>query len=123
MSFETVTRNSVAIALVTGGEDVVIRDAPSALDLLMAARYEAGADRIAIAKDRVADDFFILSTGMAGEILQKFVNYHGKIAIYGDYSRYTSKPLHDFIYESNQGRDFFFVATQEEALEKLATAR
>lgn len=123
MSFETATRNNVAIALVTDGEDVVIRDVPSALDLLMAARYEADADRIAIAKDRVADDFFILSTGMAGEILQKFVNYHGKIAIYGDYSRYTSKPLHDFIYESNQGRDFFFVATQEEALEKLATAR
>ena len=42
-----------------------------------------------------------------------------KAAIYGDYSRYTSKPLRDFLYESNQGRDFFFVATREEALHRL----
>ena len=44
---------------------------------------------------------------MAGEILQKFINYHVKIAIYGDYSVYTSKPLRDFIYESNHGKDVF----------------
>lgn len=31
----------------------------------------------------------------------------------------TSKPLHDFIYESNHGRSFFFVPTKEEAIEKL----
>lgn len=123
MSFEAVTRNHVAIALVTDGDDVVIRDVPSALDLLMAARYEADADRIAIAKELIADDFFILSTGMAGEILQKYVNYQAKLAIYGDYSHYTSKPLHDFIYESNKGRDFFFVESREEALRKLAEAR
>ena len=60
---------------------------------------------------------------MAGEILQKFINYRVKAAIYGDYSRYTSKPLRDFIYESNNGRDFFFVAAREEAVEKLAGAK
>ena len=54
--------------------------------------------------------------------MQRFINYRFKFAIYGDYSRYTSKPLHDFIYESNQGKDFFFVATKEEALEKLSSA-
>ena len=50
------------------------------------------------------------------------MNYRVKMAVYGDYSRYTSKPLHDFIYESNQGNDFVFVATKEEAAEKLANA-
>jgi len=60
-----------------------------------------------------------LSTGLAGEILQKFINYHIKIAIYGDYSNYTSKPLKDFIYECNHGKDFFFTATKEEGIEKL----
>jgi hypothetical protein len=59
---------------------------------------------------------------VAGEILQKFVNYRVKAAVYGDYSRYTSKPLRDFIYESNQGRHFFFAASREEALERLAQA-
>lgn len=85
----------------------------------MTVKYETGAQRIAIDKDVVSGDFFILSTGMAGEILQKFINYHVKVAVYGDYSHYTSKPLRDFIYEANHGKDFFFVSTKEEAVQKL----
>ena len=61
-------------------------------------------------------------SGLAGEILQKFVNYRLKVAIVGDYSRYTSKPLHDFIRESNRGRDVFFVSTIEDAVELLTKA-
>ena len=68
----------------------------------------------------IIEDFFILSSGLAGEILQKFINYGGKIAIYGDFSKYTSKPLKDFIYESNKGRDVFFVTTKEEAIQKIS---
>lgn len=109
------------IAVVTG-EEKVITDTQSALDLAMTVKYEAGAARIALDKKLVCEDFFILSTGVAGEILQKFINYRVKMAVYGDFSRYTSKPLHDFIYESNQGKDFFFVATQEEAIRRLAEA-
>ena len=113
--------NGVGVALVTGTEKV-ITDIQSALDLAMTVRYQTGEARIAIAKGLICEDFFILSTGVAGEILQRYINYHVKMAIYGDFSRYTSKPLHDFIYESNQGRDFFFVPTQEEAIERLAEA-
>ena len=51
--------------------------------------------------------------------MQKYVNYAGKIAICGDFSRCTSKPLHDFILESNQGRDVFFVPTLQEAIDRL----
>ena len=72
-----------------------------------------------IKKELIIDEFFVLSNGLAGEILQKYINYHGRIAVYGDYSRYTSKPLKDFIYESNQGKDIFFVATLEEAIDML----
>lgn len=71
----------------------------------------------------LGEDFFVLSTGIAGEILQKFINYHVKAAMFGDYSHYTSKPLRDFIYESNNGKDFFFTASKEEAVERLAQAR
>ena len=88
----------------------------------MTVKYETGAERIALDKKLVCEDFFILSTGVAGEVLQKYINYHVKLAVYGDYSRYTSKPLHDFLYESNQGKDFFFVDTKEEALRRLAEA-
>lgn len=98
----------------------VITDAQSAIDLLMSAKYELGTKNLLIAKRLVAEDFFILSTGLAGEILQKLINYGGRIAIYGDYSRYTSKPLKDFIFESNKGRDVFFAATRDEALDILS---
>ncbi len=95
-------------------------DVQSALDLVITVKHETGANRIVIDKRVIAEEFFILNTGLAGEILQKFINYHVKAAIWGDYSRYTSKPLKDFIYESNHGKDFFFVATEQEAIQRLA---
>ena len=52
----------------------------------MSVRYETGASRLAIDKRLVCSDFFILSTGVAGDILQKLMNYRFKAAIYGDYS-------------------------------------
>ena len=54
--------------------------------------------------------------------MQRFINYRFKFAIYGDYSRCTSRPLKDFIRESNEGRDFSFAATWEEAVRLLADA-
>ena len=60
-----------------------------------------------------------LKTRLAGEILQKFVNYHIKVAIYGDFRQYMSQSFHDFVYESNHGKNFFFVGTKEEALYQL----
>ena len=118
MNIEYLKDNGIDIAVVSGDEMVIV-DTQSALDLAMTVKYETGAERIVIDKDAVCEDFFILSTGMAGEILQKFMNYHVKVAVYGDYSHYTSKPLKDFIYESNHGKDFFFVSTEEEAVQRL----
>lgn len=118
MNIEHLKDNGIDIAVVSSDEMVIV-DMQSALDLAMTVRYETGAERIVIDKDVICRDFFILSTGMAGEILQKFMNYHVKVAVYGDYSHYTSKPLKDFIYESNHGKDFFFVSTKEEAVQKL----
>lgn len=71
----------------------------------------------------ISEDFFRLSSGIAGEVLQKFINYRTKLAIIGDFSKYTSKPLHDFIYECNKGDDIFFVDNLEQAVEKLVMAK
>ena len=106
------------IAVVSSNEKI-ITDTQSALDLVMTVKYETGTNKIIMEKQNIADEFFVLSSGMAGEILQKFINYHIKIAIYGDYSGYTSKPLKDFIYESNKGKDVFFVSTLDEAVDML----
>lgn len=118
MQLTQIEKNGITCAVVNSNE-IVITDAQSALDVLMSAKYDIGTKNIVIDKKLIAEDFFILSRGLAGEILQKYVNYGGRIAIYGDYSHYTSKPLKDFIYESNKGKDVFFVATQNEAVEML----
>ncbi len=115
---EVIIKNNKKAAVVDS-EEMVITDVQSALDVLMDAKYNADTKNIVIDKKLVLEDFFILSTGLAGEILQKYVSYGGRIAIYGDYSHYTSKPLKDFIYESNHGKDVFFVQTKEEAIDML----
>lgn len=119
MDITIVKQNGTNIAVISGA-GLAITDAQSALDLAMTVKYETGATNIVLDKSAVTEDFFLLSTGVAGEILQKFINYHVKAAVYGDFSHYTSKPLKDFIYESNCGRDFFFTETKEEAIRKLA---
>lgn len=121
MLIEKFLQEDKTVAVVTG-EEKVITDAQSALDLIMTARYETGTNLIAVDKEAITEDFFVLSRGLAGEVLQKFINYQAKIAIFGDFSQYTSKPLKDFIYESNKGRDIFFVSTKTEAVERLANA-
>ena len=118
MNIEKIEKNGTICAVVRSNE-VVITNAQSALDLLMTANYDLGTKNIVIDKKLIKEEFFILSSGLAGDILQKYINYGGRIAIYGDFSRYTSKPLHDFIYESNQGHDVFFSATEDEAADCL----
>lgn len=118
MQLTKIEKNGIACAVVNSNE-IVITDVQSALDLLMSAKYDIGTKNIVVDKKLITEDFFILSKGLAGEILQKYVNYGGRIAIYGDYSHYTSKALKDFIYESNKGKDVFFVATRDEAVEML----
>lgn len=118
MKIEHLKDNRTDIAVIYSDEKLIV-DTQSALDLAMTVKYQTSATKIIINKSAVCEEFFILSSGMAGEILQKFINYQVKIAIYGDYSQYTSKPLKDFIYESNHGNDFFFVSTKDEAIQKL----
>lgn len=122
MKIKQVIQNGCKVAVVCGdNKEKLITDVQSALDLIMSAKYEADTDRIALDKEIVADEFFVLSSGLAGEILQKFINYNVKVAIFGDYSYYTSKPLHDFIYESNNGKDIFFLTDEAEAVSRLAS--
>ena len=122
MNIEKIKYEDKPIASITGNE-FIIKDLGSALDFAMSVQYENETNRIAISKELICDEFFVLSTGIAGDILQKFVTYDVKLAIYGDFSVYNSKPLKDFIYESNKGKDFFFVPTLDEAVLKLGKAR
>lgn len=111
--------NGVSIAVV-GSSENLIGDVQSALDFMATVRYETGCDRIVMSKSLLNENFFDLKTGLAGEILQKFVNYYVKAAIYGDFTAYSSKSLKDFIYECNKGNHILFLPTEQQAIEKLS---
>ena len=104
---------------VVRGLEAPIASGSNAVELIASLHHETGCEALVLAKECLAEEFFKLSTGLAGEVLQKFVNYQMRLAIVGDFSRYTSKPLKDFIYESNHGLDVFFTATKEEAVDRL----
>jgi hypothetical protein len=97
-----------------------IRSDLDAVDLIGEA-YRQGAGTIAIPTERLEADFFRLETRMAGEILQKFVNYKLRVAIVGNISQQVAKSsaLRDFVYESNRGDHIWFVANVEELNERL----
>ncbi|MBY0203267.1 DUF4180 domain-containing protein [Paenibacillus cucumis (ex Kampfer et al. 2016)] len=122
MNIQQINKNGVSIAYVTNNE-TLISDVQSALDLMATVRYELDSNLIIVNKSEVSEAFFDLKTRLAGEVLQKFINYQTKIAIIGDYSGYTSKSLKDFIYESSNGNDIFFVQDVEQAIEKLSSLK
>lgn len=119
MKTEVIKKNNIEVAVVSSDE-LLITDVQSALDLIMTLKYDTGCTNIAVNKEAIVNDFFVLSTCLAGEILQKFINYGVRFAIYGDFSKYTSKPLKDFMYESNKGNDIYFQPTASLAVDKLS---
>jgi hypothetical protein len=119
MEITKIKENNLEIARVNSDEILII-DVQSALDFMATVRYEVGCDRIILNKSAIVEDFFHLKTRLAGEILQKFINYQVKLAIVGDFSMYESKSMKDFIYESNKGKDIFFLSDEIQAIKKLS---
>ncbi|HDR7800517.1 TPA: DUF4180 domain-containing protein [Bacillus tropicus] len=122
MEIKKVVIGGINIALVRS-DTVVISDVQTALDLMATVQYEVDAKHIVIDKSLISESFFDLKTRLAGDILQKFINYRVKIAIVGDFSMYTSESLKDFIYECNKSKDIFYLATEQQAIEKLSTLK
>jgi len=96
----------------------IINEVQDALDL-MADLGSRGCNRMIIHERNLNWGFFDLKTRLAGEILQKFSNYNVRLAIIGDFSKYESKNLRDFIRESNRGNMIFFAEDLHTALLRL----
>lgn len=105
-------KDGIRIAEVIG-DGILLRNGSDAVQLMLNAHR---AEWIAVHEQNIAPEFFDLRTGIAGDILQKFVNYQTKLAIIGDVSRYTAKSesLAALVRESNRGRDVRFVADVKE---------
>lgn len=118
MEIETHTINDTKIAEVIS-VDTIINNTEDGLDLLGSIYYQ-DFDRVILHEKHITPDFFDLQNGIAGEILQKFSNYRVRLAIVGDFSKYTRRSVHDFIFESNKGKQINFVSSQAEALKVLS---
>lgn len=114
MKIEEHKINGEAIAEIISDE-VIIKTPQEGIDL-MGDMYLQGFDKIILQEKHLASEFFDLKTGMAGEILQKFSTYRMRLAIVGDFGKYSSKSLQNFIRESNNGKLVNFVATTARAL-------
>lgn len=96
----------------------IINTLQDALDLIYLPELH-GADKLIIHQQNITPAFFELRTGLAGDVLQKFVQYHMQLAIVGNFANVESNSLNSFIAESNRGRHVFFVENISEAVEKL----
>jgi len=110
--------DGIKIAHVTSDE-LLIGSTQDAVDLMGDCWYN-GAIGIIMNEENIVAGFFDLKTGIAGEILQKFSNYNVRLAIVGDFNKYKSKSIWDFIFESNKHRHINFAASFDEALKMLA---
>jgi hypothetical protein len=86
--------------------------------------YGQGADLIAIPAARLGPEFFRLASGLAGEFIQKLQNHGYRIAVVGDIAAWVarSKPLADFVRESNRHGRHLFVDDIDELRSKLRPA-
>lgn len=98
-----------------------LKSAADALELMSAA-WSHKANLLIIPAVRLSDDFFRLKSGVAGEIVQKFVTYGLRLAVVGDISSHTnaSKAFRDFVYESNQATYVWFIKDRDELEAKLS---
>ncbi|MGW4565562.1 DUF4180 domain-containing protein [Streptomyces sp. NPDC004561] len=116
--------------LVTLHDTPVLRCAPdgppldgesAALDLIGDA-LGRDAQLVEVPVARIADEFFRLRSGVAGAVVQKFVNYRLRLAVVGDITAHVdaSDALRDFVYESNRGDQLWFLADADSLGERLA---
>lgn len=118
MDFEIFESGSTKIAEVNSDE--VLDGVQDALNLLANVGYYE-TDKLIIYERNLEPDFFELRSGLAGEILQKCVNYRIQIAIVGEFTKFNSKSLDAFIIECNRGRQIFFVPDRDAAIERLTS--
>ncbi|MFD1521198.1 DUF4180 domain-containing protein [Pseudonocardia yunnanensis] len=106
--------------LVCAPDGPKLRTSGDAVEMIGEALYQR-ADLVAVPVERLDPGFFTLSTGIAGEIVQKFVNYRLRLAVRGDLSEHLARSasLRAFVVECNRGRHLWFVADDAELGDRL----
>ena len=82
------------------------------------------AQMVVVPASRLDPEFFRLRSGLAGEILQKLVNYRIRLVVLGDIAAYVdaSDALRDLVRESNEGSQAWFVPDEDALAARLSSA-
>lgn len=116
----TSVRHGVRV-LSLAAEGPVIAGESDALDVIGDA-FGHEATVVAVPIARLAPEFFELRSGVAGAVVQKFVNYRVRLVIIGDLPEDVAGdgPVADWVREANAGRDLWFVGDEAELDRRLA---
>ncbi|WP_373810662.1 DUF4180 domain-containing protein [Porphyromonas macacae] len=117
MKIETHNIGNIKVAEIIT-DKIILRSIEDGLDLLGNLYYQ-GFDKIIVYEKNIIPAFFDLKTKIAGDIPQKFAQYRMPLIIVGDFSKFQSKSLNDFIFESNKGKQINFVNSRSEAIKLL----
>jgi hypothetical protein len=120
---QTTERHGVRV-LVLPGTGPAIADEASAMDVVGQAFGDA-AEVVAVPVTRLTPDLVRLSSGVAGAVVQKFVNYRLRLVVVGPLEHHgpPSGPVADWVREANRGRELWFVADLDELDARLSGAR
>jgi Domain of unknown function (DUF4180) len=110
--------NGHRVLTVDGG--VTLGSERDALDLIGQA-FEEHAGVVVVPAELVDEKFFELRTRVAGDVVLKFAGYRIRLVIMGDLGDVlaASESFRAFVYETNKGRDIWFVADRAELDERL----
>jgi PadR family transcriptional regulator, regulatory protein AphA len=103
-------QNNYIACLVDGGK---IENENDALDLVGICG-EHQAHRLLLHGENLTDDFYNLRTGLAGAVLQKFVNYYIKTAIILPLERANQGRFGEMVLEANRSNRGFHVFQEED---------
>jgi hypothetical protein len=81
--------------------------------------FDKGARRVLVDRAALPPAFFDLSSGVAGELVQKLVNYGVRAAFVVPEAGTHSPRFQDFAREANRGKQLHFAATRAAAIEWL----
>ncbi|HML48183.1 MAG TPA: DUF4180 domain-containing protein [Clostridia bacterium] len=110
MEYTAVHKDGQTYVTVTGGQIASERDGIA----LVSACAEHGTNLLMLPAACLSDDFLRLSTRVAGEVLQKLVNYNIKAAAVFDAGQ-TGPRFREFLLETNRGQAFRVYPNMEDA--------
>lgn len=113
MNYKVVERNSRRYIL-CDSTDTPLGSEQDSLDLV-AACGENDTNLILLHSGAISDDFFKLRTGLAGKVLQKFINYRIRAAVVLTNEQKITGKFKEVIAETSKGNDFRVFDRAEEA--------